>query len=333
MKIFTSKLPRAWKSSGVTVKSDQLEMSNFSFIEEYFTSNSTRFNITIIGKNIIGNGAFSISIYKELFLVWQEEFFFEGISFSKKQIEIEESVGETFRIVISRGKRSKGKILLNQVFIYQEKKKEVKVEENIVEDSPGEDEPTFFFENPEIIAQNQPEEIMIISNDMPETAPKDPIVEEPPVIKKKVTKRKSKYRKIRSQEEEDCAPELHQNVAECSPPFAIENDIMIVTPTRRVPNNTWVTIIDFDLNSDERSVFNYLNQISFGRGRQIFFVKQCSTEPVDFSKYDHVKVFFNDEDIATALESEWPKKITFIKENLCSNLLVEVERIKDEISR
>ena len=308
-------------------------MSNFSFMEEYFVSNSRNFNITIIGKNIIGNGVFSISVYKESFLVLQEELSFLGISFSKKQIQIEDSSGERFKIVISRGKRSKGKILLNQVFIYQEKKKEVKVEENIVEDSPGEDEPTFFFENPEIIAQNQPEEIMIISNDMPETAPKDPIVEEPPVIKKEVTKRKSKYRKIRSQEEEDSVPEISKDEAECSHPLTIENDIMIATPTKRVPSDTWVTIIDFNFNSDERSVFNYLNQISFGSGRQIFFVKQCSTEPVDFSKYDHVKVFFNDEDIVTALESEWPKKITFTKENLCSNLLVEIERIKDEISR
>lgn len=331
MRIFTTKLPRSWSSSGINFKSDQIEMSNFSFMEEYFVSNSRNFNITIIGKNIIGNGVFSISVYKESFLVLQEELSFLGISFSKKQIQIEDSSGERFKIVISRGKRSKGKILLNQVFIYQEKNKEVKVEANIVEDSPGEDEPTFFFENPEIIAQNQPEEIMIISNDMPETAPKDSIVEEPPVIKKKVTKRKSKYIKIRSQKEEDSVPEISKDEAECSPPLTIENDIMIVTPTKRVPSDTWVTIIDF--NGDERSVFNYLNQISFGRGRQIFFVKQCSEEPVDFSKYDHVKVFFNDEDIVTALESEWPKKITFTKENICSNLLVEVERIKDEISR
>lgn len=148
-----------------------------------------------------------------------------------------------------------------------------------------------------------------------------------------MTKRKSKYRKIRSQEEEDSVPEISKDEAECSHPLTIENDIMIATPTKRVPSDTWVTIIDFNFNSDERSVFNYLNQISFGSGRQIFFVKQCSTEPVDFSKYDHVKVFFNDEDIVTALESEWPKKITFTKENLCSNLLVEIERIKDEISR
>jgi hypothetical protein len=76
-----------------------------------------------------------------------------------------------------------------------------------------------------------------------------------------------------------------------------------------------------------------LNQISFGRGKQIFFVKQSSVEPIDFSKYDYVKVFFNDEDIVNELESEWPKKITFIKENLCGKLLEEIERIRDEVSK
>lgn len=333
MRIFTSKLPRSWKSSGVMVKSDQLEMSNFSFIEDYFISSSRSFNITIIGKNIIGNGIFSISVYKESFLVWQEEHSFMGASFSKKQIQIEESSGEKFKIVISRGKKSKGKILLNQVFIYQEKKKEVKPESNPVEDSLEEDEPTFFFENPKVIVNPQPEELVILPSEIPEAVPKDPIAQEPAIAKKKVRKRKAKYIRTVLQREDDLVHEVPQDVIEYNPPIFTESPIVIDPLAKRAPSDTWVTIIDFNFNGDERSVFNYLNQISFGSGRQIFFVKQCSEEPVDFSKYDHVKVFFNDEDIVTALESEWPKKITFTKENLCSNLLVEIERIKDEISR
>lgn len=333
MRIFTTKLPKSWRSSGITFKSDQIEMSNFSFMEEYFVSSSRNFNITIIGKNIIGNGIFSISVYKESFLVWQEELSFVGISFSKKQVQIEESTGEKFKIVISRGKRSKGKILLNQVFIYQEKKKETEFRENIAEDSPEEDEPTFFFENPKTTIQKQPEEVAITSNDMPEVTPEDSIAQEPIITKKKMVKRKAKYIKLRFQEEEETASEVRPDVTESAPPLSVENETVTDPTTERKSNNTWVTVIDFDQNSDERSIFNYLNQISFGRGRQIFFVKQCSTEPVDFSKYDYVKVFFSDEDIVNALESERPKKITFIKESLCSNLIGEIERIRDEISK
>jgi len=330
MRIFTTKLPRTWKSSGVTLKSDQIEMSNFSFLEDYFISSSKNFNITIIGKNIIGNGVFSVSVYKESSLVWQEEFSFMGISFSKKQIQIEDTSCERFKVVISRGKKSKGKILLNQVFIYQEKSREDEPKIPIVEDPPNEDEPTFFFEHPEIIVPDQPKEVVMAPN---EEAPKDPTPEEPTPTKKKVVKRKAKYIRTVLQKEEGAAPEAHQDVIEEDPPLIAENEATINEPIKRKPSDTWITIIDFDLNGDERSIFSYLNQISFGRGKQIFFVKQSSVEPIDFSKYDYVKVFFNDEDIVNKLESEWPKKITFIKENLCGKLLEEIERIRDEVSK
>jgi len=135
------------------------------------------------------------------------------------------------------------------------------------------------------------------------------------------------------QKEEGSVSKTHQDVIKEDTTLITENETTINDSTKRKPNDTWITIIDFDLNRDERSIFSYLNQISFGRGRQIFFVKQSSTESIDFSKYDHVKVFFNDEDIVNELESECPKKITFIKENLCGKLLEEIERIRDEVSK
>jgi len=321
MRIFTSKLPRTWRSSGVTIKSDQLEMSNFSFVEEYFTSNSTKFNITIIGKNIIGNGAFSIAIYKESFLVWQEDFSFEGISFSKKQVEIEESSGQTFKIVISRGKRSKGRVLINQVFIYQEKKKELKIESLLINDSPDESEPTYFIEkNPLLIPEK------IIENKESVIIQEDIILPEPASIKKERIKRKVRYIKVRSIKENVVTDNIEPPIITDQPS---ENDFIISRPTKDI----WIMVIDFDITNDERSIFNYLNQISFGRDKQIFFVKQSSLEPIDFSKYEHVRVFFEDIQIIESLKFEWPKKITFLKENLQGNLLKEVERIKDEISK
>ena len=320
MRIFTSKLPRTWRSSGVTVKSDQLEMSNFSFVEEYFTSNSTKFNITIIGKNIIGNGAFSIAIYKESFLVWQEDFSFEGISFSKKQVEIEESSGQTFKIVISRGKRSKGRVLINQVFIYQEKKKELKIESYLAEDSPDENEPTYFIKKDPVLIFEE-----IIENK--ESVIKEEIIlPEPAPLKKERVKRKVRYIKVNSIKENVVIDNIEPPIITDELP---ENNFIISRPIKDI----WITVIDFDITNNERSIFNYLNQISFGRGKQIFFVKQSSLEPIDFSKYEYVKVFSEDIQIIESLEFEWPKKITFLKENLQGDLLKEVERIKDEISK
>jgi hypothetical protein len=68
MKIFQNKTPRSWKSSGVLAKGSQIEMSNFSFLEEFVKTSEGKFSINIIGKNIIGNGLFSIQIYKEEFI-------------------------------------------------------------------------------------------------------------------------------------------------------------------------------------------------------------------------------------------------------------------------
>lgn len=333
MKIFANKTPRTWKSSGVLIKSDQLEMSNFSFLEESFISSTSEFIITIVGKNLIGNGAFSIAIYKDSFLVWQEEMAFDGISFSKKQIKIQESPGESFRVIISRGKKSKGKILLNQVLVYGETKKESKKDPNtknkvtkevVADIFHDEDEPTFFLEDPPIaisIDQNiddifLPEETNNRSDISYEEVIKTEALEEPIVkaVPKINKKRRIRYIKIAS---------ISQGTAESIPTDIISE--------KRATKDIWVSVIDFGSCNDERAIFNFLNQISFGRDRQIFFVKQSELDPIDFSKYEHVRIFNSDDEIIKELEMEWPRKITFVKENLNPNLLAEVERIKLEV--
>ena len=78
MKIFQNKPSRAWKSSGVKFNGNQMEMSGFSFAEDYFNLTKDKFIINITAKNIIGNGFLVVSVYKEQFLVWQENIYLKN---------------------------------------------------------------------------------------------------------------------------------------------------------------------------------------------------------------------------------------------------------------
>jgi hypothetical protein len=336
MRIFTNKIPRSWKSSGVTVKNDQLEMSSFSFLEEYFISKSRKFNITIIGKSLMGNGLCSIAVYKGSYLVWQEDLTFDGISFSKKQIQIEESPEESFKITISRGKRSKGKLVINQVFIYQDIKKEIAKEIAIISDIDSEheeDEPTFFLEDistkSSTITEEKTENLnhsIIEPTVLIESSQKE-------VLPPKKQKRKARYIRVSPIVTDSLANNPIEKTEVVLADPLLEKEDIIEKPPKRAVKDIWITVIDFDSADNERDIFNYLNQISFGREKQTFFVKQSSTEPIDFSKYDHVKVFFNDQDIVDALIFEWPRKITSLKENLSQDLSSKIEEIKNEISK
>jgi len=329
MRVFVNKMPRRWISSGVSVKSEQIEMSNFSFIEEYFTSKSNKFNINIIGKSLIGNGAFYVTIYKNNFIVWKEEFSFQGVSFSKKQISIEESAGEEFKIVISRGKSSKGKILINDVSISEEK---LFIPNITVEDEPihyEEDIPTFFIEKeiekkPEIKTKTKkkpPTRTRTKKTKAVEDAPiklEEPSLSEIPNITP-IEPEQNDYSEV---------PEI--KVEEVVDMPIIENQSIIEPPKK---NDYWITVIDLDTKGDERAIFNILNQISFGKEKQIFFAKEYSSLDRDLSKYKNLRLFSSEEDIIQEIKKDLPYKLTFINENIQGALLEEVQRLKEEISK
>ena len=311
MKIFTNKIPRRWRSSGAVAKFEQIEMSNFSFIEESFTSSSKDLEIIIIGKNIIGNGGFSVSIYNGQLFVLQEEFSFDGVSYSKKKIRVENCNDEEFKIIISRGKKSKGKILINEVSIYEDAKTK---------------------ETKEIVPVIKVNEII--------PSPPEP---SPPTLKKSIRRIRYKKKEEDSKHKDIPIEELpaikeEPSIAEISPVIItpiekVVTEVQDIIPTKNDTHVSWITVIDFSQCNDERSIFNYLNQISFGRDKQIFFVKQSIEAPVDFSKYSHVKIFFEDSEILLAIKEAPPKKLTFIKNNLNGFFLEEIEKIKSEISK
>lgn len=372
MKIFQNKAPRSWKSSGIIIKNNQIEMSNFSFIEDYVNIKENKFSISIIGKNIIGNGLFSISIYKSEFLVWKESFCFKNISFSKKIIEIEEEPETKFKIVISRGRESRGKIIIDSISIFSKETEQLKQEnKNITQEA--EDEPTFFLEErkeellnieddklePVIFLKEKTEDISLemiednqaiitedlSSHEMPtisvadsggttpielpleigstaaEKGPEE-ITSQPTVIKKEKKPKVGllKKRKITKIQGDTIISEeqpLEENIA-------IEE-----VREERKRNNIWIHILDLSSTTDEREIFKYINQISFGKGRQTFLVKNNSE--VNLSKYEHVIICIDDDQVIFELNNLNPNKITFSEANLSLELLEKVQKIKDEI--
>jgi hypothetical protein len=338
MRIFQNKLPRAWKSTGITIVDGQLEMSNFSFGEEIFKSTSNKFTINIIGKNIIGNGSLLIKIYKEKFLVWQEELSFKGASFSKKTVEIEEESGREFRVVLSRGRESKGKILINSVMISQQATIKEDPGPQIQPEVIQEDEPTFAT----AIEDNKEKESILLNE---KTEKIDTIDKKAPSIKHIVQKkRKQKKEKITtkigaelqeepiisSADETTAIESLTTNIVAQQYTVELEQSVLEVLEEKKKKNNIWVHIIDFSTVDDERDVFKYVNQISFGRGKQIFLIKKNDDLEVDLSKYDYVNIFNENSNIEEKLVGLNPEKITFLEQNLNEELLSFVKKIKEK---
>lgn len=334
MKIFQNKTPRSWKSSGVLAKGSQIEMSSFSFLEEFVKTSEGKFSINIIGKNIIGNGLFSIQIYKEEFLVWKESFNFKNISFSKKTVDIEEESNQEFKIVISRGKDSKGKILIDSVSVLECSPKQDLLPEKKL-DLEIEDQPTFYIpESIEMPVETKKEELVIEPNLELNIINTEPVVNrqsEVTVTKTKIKVQRQKRTNIKKNKRiEDPVSILEEQIIKTE---ESDNKEIFIEPEPevqvKVKNNIWVYIMDLSLITEEREVFKYINQISFGKGKQTFLVK--NNPEINLSKYEHVIICESDENIITKLVDLNPNKITYSETNLTPELLESVKRIKEEL--
>jgi hypothetical protein len=305
MKIFQNKPSKAWKSSGVKLNGNQMEMSGFSFAEDYFKLTKDKFIINIIAKNIVGNGFLIVSVYKEQFLVWQENIYLKNTNFSKNSIEIEEQSNFEYKIVISRGRESKGKVLIDSVIInefsLEKKKKEIDfVEEKV--SPPAEDEPIFSNKN----LKDLPKEIHndILNNNL--LKPKDTKIR----LVGRIRKKKKENIEIKKDDE---TPK--------------EEVALIPEKENLKKNNIWVMIIDFSEIKDERLVFKYLNQISFGKGKQLFLVKNNLEQNIDFLKYEHVTVCSSNDEIINKLLDLNPEKVTFPDSNLNQDILDAINKL------
>lgn len=278
MILYSPKGVRTWTSSGVTITNGKLEMSNFSFIEESFVSTSQSYSLNLIGKNIIGNGSFTISVYLDGLLVSTEVASFSGIYHSKKQIQFTANIGSKAKISISRGKQSSGKILIDQAAIHITPEPSLK-QEIILE--------------PEIIDDKLTVKDIIVADD---------IVHVKKERKKRTTKPKIKKDEL---------------AGDTIVPSVIE-------PKEKIS----AAIIDLNIINSERDFFNFLNQISFGKNTQRFFIKQSASDPKDLTKYPNVIMFSEEKDLIENISNFDVFKMFYNKGNLQGALLERAEQLK-----
>ena len=222
-----------------------------------------------------------------------ENIFLKNTNFSKNSIEIEEQSNFEYKIVISRGRESKGKVLIDSVIINEFSLEKKKIEINFVEEKTSplpEDEPIFSNKN----LEDLPKEIHndILNNNL--LKPKDKKIR----LASRIRKKKKENIDIKKDNE---TPREELSILK--------------------KNNIWVIIIDFSEIKDERLVFKYLNQISFGRGKQLFLIKNNLEQNIDFLKYDHVTVCSTDDEVINKLLELNPEKVTFPESNLNQGIL------------
>jgi hypothetical protein len=295
-------------------------MSNFSFAEDYFFSKENKFIITIIGKNIIGNGLFSASVFKDNVLVWKENFSFLNISFSKKTFEIEEESKKEYKIVISRGRGCKGKILIDSISVINEEAKKIENISSITEVDLGsqpEDEPIFTPEENKVDTIIK-KEASIIEKKETSIEKKETSIDKKQlkIIRKKRVKENSQKENIKEKIEDKNEDNLFE-----------KKDI----PIKKIRNNTAVCVMDFSIITDERDVFKYINQISFGKGKYIFLIKNNENLDFNISSYDHAKLFSSNDLLIDELKIINPNKLVFDLNDLGHDLLEIVKKIKDEL--
>jgi len=290
MILYSPKGTKTWTSSGVIVNNGKLEMSNFSFVEESFVAAAELYTISIIGKNIIGNGLFIISVHFNGILAATENLSFSNISHSKKQIQICPKIGSKVRVSISRGKNSSGKILIDQTAIHL-------VQPTISDPEIGL-EPKTIDEQPII-----KDEVVV------DVTAADIIVPAKKERKKRTTKPKIK--------KDDVATDIIAPV--------------IIEKRTEAKERISAAIIDLNIINSERDFFNFLNQISFGKNTQRFFVRQSISDPKDLTKYPNVVLFSSEQDLIEDLARFDVFKIFYNKGNLQGALLEKAEELKGSL--
>lgn len=291
MILYSPKGARTWTSSGVIVNNGKLEMSNFSFVEESFVAATELYTISIIGKNIIGNGLFIISVHFDGILAVTENVSFSNISHSKKQIQICPKIGSKVRVSISRGKNSSGKILIDQTVIHL-------VQPLILE--------------PEMVLE-----------------PK--AIDEQPIIKDEITADVVAIDIIAPAKKERKKRTSKQKIKKDDVVLDIKAPV-IIEKRAETKERISAAIIDLNIMNSERDFFNFLNQISFGKNTQRFFVRQSISDPKDLTKCPNVVLFSSEQDLIEDLDRFDVFKIFYNNGNLQGTLLAKAEQIKSSLS-
>ena len=110
MIVFSLQRNKLWNGSGFLIKSGALELSSMCFAEQLISLGTGRYTIKMVGSAISGNGIFQLQILSGQTEILSKAAIFHGKANSELLSEFEIFSSGQFKIKLSRGKHSIGRI-------------------------------------------------------------------------------------------------------------------------------------------------------------------------------------------------------------------------------
>mgnify|MGYP001589972583 CR=1 FL=1 len=142
MIVFSLQRNKAWNGTGFIMKPGKLELSSMCFAEQSINIGSGKYRIKLIGSSISGNGVFSLRILSSEKEIESKTMLFNSRSNTEVSFDIELYEPGPYRIKLSRGKESIGRISIDLFTLF----KTIKKKEPALADKNNQDktDKTFF---------------------------------------------------------------------------------------------------------------------------------------------------------------------------------------------
>lgn len=131
MIVFSLQRNKLWNGSGFLIKSGALELSSMCFAEQLISLGTGRYTIKMVGSAISGNGIFQLQILSGQTEILSKAAIFHGKANSELLSEFEIFSSGQFKIKLSRGKDSIGRVGVSFFNFFKIiEKKEIQIEKN-----------------------------------------------------------------------------------------------------------------------------------------------------------------------------------------------------------
>lgn len=131
MIVFSMQRNKAWNGTGFSVKPGSLELSSMCFLEQELNISSGKYIVKVMGTSISGNGLSLLQIFLE-----GKEIISKTLSFSSRvntetSFELELFSPGPYKIKLSRGKESIGRISISLLTLFKSIEKKIFLEPTV----------------------------------------------------------------------------------------------------------------------------------------------------------------------------------------------------------
>ena len=138
MIVFSMQRNKAWNGTGFSVKSGSLELSSMCFLEQALSISSGKYIVKIMGTSISGNGLSLLQIFLEDKEIISKTLLFSSRVNTETSFELELFSPGPYKIKISRGRDSIGRVSVSLLTLFKTIEKKVFVSPIIKNDEVAE---------------------------------------------------------------------------------------------------------------------------------------------------------------------------------------------------